>query len=230
MGLDLVELVVRFEDAFGIAIPDKVATELTSSRKVIDYILTQVNGSDYGSCLSQQAFYFLRKRFVTVLGISPREFRPRQQLNSLIPLEHRRTIWLKMKSELGPSSLPNLARPFWLFSSLLFLSVLTLVIANIYARQHEAGSSTSFLFGLFVAIVVAYGGAIVSRPLQRNFRKGFECTGDLAKYLVVHNPRSFKQEWTREQVAEVVKEIIVDETGVKEFTEDSDFIKEMHLD
>jgi hypothetical protein len=230
MGLDLVELVVRFEDAFSIAIPDKVATELTSPRKVTDYVLTQVHASDDSSCLSQQAFYFLRKHFVMVLGISPREFRPKQQLSNLIPLEHRRKVWLKMKSELGASALPNLARPFWLFSSLSFLSVLTFVITNIYGRQRDAGSSTSFLFGLFAAIAVAYGGAVVSRPLQRSFRKGCESAGDLAKYLVVHNPGSFKQEWTREQIAEVVKEIIVDETGVKDFTEDSHFITEMRLD
>jgi acyl carrier protein len=230
MGLDLVELVVRIEDAFGIAIPDKVATELTTPRKVTDYVLTQVNASDESSCLSQQAFYFLRKHFVMVLDIPPGQFHPNQQLSNLIPLEQRREIWLMLKSKLGASGLPNLARPFWLFSALSFLSVLTLVIANIYGRQREAGSSTSFLFGLFAAIAVAYGGAVVSRPWQRNFRKGYECAGDLAKYLVVHNPALFKQEWTREQISEVVKEIIVDETGVKDFTEDSHFIKDMHLD
>jgi hypothetical protein len=135
-----------------------------------------------------------------------------------------------MKSELGASALPNLARPFWLFSSLSFLSAFTFVIANIYGRHRDAGASTSFLFGLFAAIAVAYGGAVVSRPLQRNFRKGCESAGELAKYLVVHNPGSFKQEWTREQIAEVVKEIVIDETAFKDFTEDSHFIKDMHLD
>ena len=230
MGMDLVELVVRFEDAFGIAIPDKVATELTSPRRVTDYILTQVTDSDERSCLSQQAFYFLRHQFVTVVGISPRGFNPKEQLKNLIPPQHRRETWLKMKSNLGGSALPSLARPFWLFSSLSFLSVLALIIASIYARQHDVGSSTSFLLGVLAAIVVAYLAAVVSRPWQRNFRKGFECAGDLANYLVVHNPRSFKKVWTREQIAAVVKEIIVDETGVNDFTEDSHFIKDMHLD
>lgn len=54
-----------------------------------------------------------------------------------------------------------------------------------------------------------------------------------AKYLTVHSPHAFKKEergWTREQVAAVVREIIIDQVGVKDFTEDSHFIDDMHLD
>jgi acyl carrier protein len=230
MGLDIVELVIRFEDTFAISIPDKVATEITTPRKVTDYIFSQVNVSSQGSCLSQQAFYFLRKQFVGVLGVPRAEFRPENQLESLLPLERRRENWLKMMDELGSSSLPTLARPVWLFSSLVLLSVLCFVIANGYARNHDAGAPSSFVFGMFVAMAVGYGGAIATRPLQRNFRKGHERVGDLAKFLIMHNPRCFKREWTRDQVAETVREIIIDETGVRDFSEDSHFIEDMHLD
>jgi acyl carrier protein len=40
MGLDVVELVVRFEDAFGISIPDEIAATLTTPREVTDYVMT----------------------------------------------------------------------------------------------------------------------------------------------------------------------------------------------
>jgi hypothetical protein len=230
MGLDTVELVIRCEDAFAISIPDKVAAELTTPRKVTDYIFSQVEVSSQSSCVSQQAFYFLRKNFVGVLGVRRGEFRPENQLESLIPLEHRREKWLKMKDELGASSLPTLARPVWLFSSLALLSVLGFVIANVYARNRDGGASASFIFGLFVAMTVGYVGAVVTRPLQRQFRKGYERPRDLAKFLVANNPRCFKRKWTRDQVAETVREIIVDETGVRDFNEDSHFIKDMHLD
>jgi hypothetical protein len=172
----------------------------------------------------------LRKKFVAVLGIPRGEFRPAYQLESLIPLESRRKNWLKMKDELGSSSLPDLARPVWLFSSLVFLSVLAFLIASIYARNHDGGSSLSFIFGFFVAMAVGYLGAVSTRPLQRNFRKGYERPGDLARFLVAHNPRCFKREWTREQVAETVRAIIIEETGLSDFSEDSHFIKDMHLD
>src|SRR5260370_7865682 len=162
--MDLVGVGGRFEGALGRGDGDKVGVELTRGRRVTDYILTQVTDSDERSCLSQQAFYFLRHQFVTVVGISPRGFNPKEQLKNLIPPQHRRETWLKMKSNLGGSALPSLARPFWLFSSLSFLSVLALIIASIYARQHDVGSSTSFLLGMLPAIVVSYLSPVSSRP------------------------------------------------------------------
>lgn len=46
MGLDSVELVIRIEDTFGIQIPDRVASKLTTPRKVTDFILSRVKESD----------------------------------------------------------------------------------------------------------------------------------------------------------------------------------------
>lgn len=131
MGLDLVELAIRFEDTFGITIPDRVAEELTTPRKVTDYIFSQVNTVNQSPCLSQQSFYYLRKKFVTLLGISRREFRPEVQLETLIPLGPRKEIWLKVMDEIGSSSLPALARPIWVVSSLGFLSILSLIVVNV---------------------------------------------------------------------------------------------------
>jgi hypothetical protein len=51
-------------------------------------------------------------------------------------------------------------------------------------------------------------------------------------YLLLHSPHSFKREpraWTRAQIAETVRAIIVDVTGKTNFTEDSDFINDMRL-
>jgi hypothetical protein len=44
MGLDVVELVMAFEEEFGISIPDAEAPELTTPRKVTDYIVEKVAG------------------------------------------------------------------------------------------------------------------------------------------------------------------------------------------
>lgn len=229
MGLETVELAIRFEDAFGIAIPDEVAVELTTPGKVTDYILTQVNAGSERHCLSQQAFYFLRKDFVSVLGISRSEFRPENELENLIPLESRKEAWLKMQHELGSSSLPTLARPIWLFYSLVFLTVLSFFVANVYLSQHDAGGVLAFFFALWVATGVGYTGAVATRPMQLNFRRGYKRAGDLARFLLLSNPRRFKYEWTREEVAETVRGIIIDEIGVEDFNEDSHFIKDMKL-
>jgi acyl carrier protein len=44
MGLDTVELVMAFEEKFGVSIPDQDASRLTTPRKVTDYILSKVEG------------------------------------------------------------------------------------------------------------------------------------------------------------------------------------------
>jgi acyl carrier protein len=229
MGLDLVELVIRFEEAFGIDIPDKVAADLTTPRKVNEYIFSQLTESCERTCLTQQAFYFLRAKFVTPLNISRSDFKPDTRLEDLVPLDRRRRVWADMQSELGPSAIPDLARPLWLFSLLAFLTVATLVVVTRYWSRDSLGS-ISFLFGLFAAILIGYAGEVMTRPLKRNFRGEYKCAGDLATYLSVHRPESFKKEWARDEVAAVVREIIVDETGVKDFTEDSHFIQDLHLD
>jgi hypothetical protein len=229
MGLDLVELVVRFEDAFGIAIPDTVAADLTTPRKVTEYIFSQLTESGERSCITQQAFYFLRGKFLPSLNISRSDFRPDTRLEDLVPLDRRRKVWAGIQSEVGPLAIPDLARPVWLFSLLAFLTIVTLVVVARYGFRDSPGSN-SFLFGLFAAILVGYGSGVVTRPLKRNFRREYKCAGDVAKYISVHRPQSFKKDWTKEEISGVVREIIVDETGVKDFTEDSDFINDMHLD
>ena len=49
MGLDVVELVVRIENAFGIDIPNEVAPQLTTPGKVIDYVLLQLTDRSSGA-------------------------------------------------------------------------------------------------------------------------------------------------------------------------------------
>jgi hypothetical protein len=234
MGLDTVELVISFEDAFGMAIPDEVAAQLTTPRKVTDYIIAQVVVSEDPSCLSQQAFYFLRRKLASSLNISRRDLAPNTRLENLIPVENRRLLWARLKTQLEPASVPDLARPIWLLSLLSLLTVLVFIYALIHAwNNFNVGSNFVLFFGLFVALVVGYGGAVITRPFKRTFRRGYECAGDLAKYLSVHSPHVFKKEkkgWTREQVAAVVHEIIIDQVGVKDFTEDSHFIHDMHLE
>jgi hypothetical protein len=234
MGLQTVELVIRFEDAFGIVIPDEVAAELTTPRKVTDYILTQVVVGEQPSCLSQQAFYALRQVFVPSLNIQRRDFSPNTQLENLIPLDRRRQIWAGIQRELGVSAVPELARSVWLFSLLACFTLLTFIATLLYAwNNFEAGATLGLPLGLTTAAVVGWSAAIVSRPFKRHFRRGYESAGDLAKYFSTHSPHIFKKEtrgWTREQVVAVVREIIVDEVGASEFTEDSHFINDMHLD
>jgi acyl carrier protein len=232
MGLDAVELVIRFEDAFGIGIPDEVAAQLTTPREVAEYVLTQVAVGDQSACLSQQAFYFLREKFVRHLNIPRRAFSPASPLEQLIPRENRKSLWASVRADAGVRVLPGLARPLWLFYSLALVTVSAFVYGIIWAGS-EVGGGLSFLFGLLAASAAGYAGAVLTRPLKINFRRGYERVGGLAKYLAASKPHVFKRDqrtWTREQVAQVIRHIIIDEAGRTDFTEDSHFINDLHLD
>jgi hypothetical protein len=185
MGLDIVELVIRIEETFSIQIPDPVASELTTPRKVTDFILTQVEETPVPlPCLSQKAFYLLRRGFVQHLAFTRQQFRPDTTLREIIPDENRDDIWKEIGSVIEIKKWPAMSRPKWL--------------------------------------------GFISPRAVHNVR-------ELVEYLVTNEPLVVKGEeavWTRSQVWEVLKRIIVDEVGITEtdFTEDSQFVEDMHLD
>jgi hypothetical protein len=56
---------------------------------------------------------------------------------------------------------------------------------------------------------------------------------ELVDYLVTNEPLTVKGNevaWSRAQVWDVLKRLIVDETAVTNFTEHSRFVEDMHLD
>jgi hypothetical protein len=61
MGLDSVELVMGFEEAFGIVIPDAITSEMITLRDTIDYVASLPAITPVARCLSQQTFYRLRR-------------------------------------------------------------------------------------------------------------------------------------------------------------------------
>jgi len=182
MGLDLVELTIRIEETFGIQIPDRVAPELTTPRKVADFILTQVEESQAPlSCLSQKAFYTLRREFTRHLSLPRGRFRVDAPLKEIVPEERKDAVWKSIASSMGVKRWPPMSRPVWL-------------------------------------------GFILPRV---------NSVRELVDYLVTNEPLVVKAEevaWSRAQVWDVLKRVIIDETAVKDFSEDSRFVEDMYLD
>ena len=231
MGLETVELVIRFEEAFGVTISDEVATSMTTPRAVTDYIVTQVVTADCSACLSQQAFYFLRRGFSSQLHLPRRQFRSEATLESLTPKEARKHTWRELQTEMGPRVLPDLARPVWL-SYFLFVGT---VLFSVYVSYATPGLPFQLRLVLGLALLVATGIAlsVLTRPFRTEFRRRFRTVAALVNYLCLNSPHTFKREkrvWTRAQIAETVRAIIVDVTGKTNFTENSHFINDMRLD
>ena len=230
MGLDLVELVISFEDAFGVAIPDKVATELTTPREVTEYLVTQLNVGRQTSCISQQAFYRLRRALSPVTKTQRADFRPTVMLSQLLPVESRKEAWAEARSQMGVSVLPDLVRPRWLVYGLTILIIVTAAFVFSHSYGASGNSAIAFLVSVFISGVLAHASQFATRSLRSQFSREYRTVGELAEYLALHNPHTFKKNWTREEIAETVRQIIIDQTGVHEFHEDSRFVQDMHLD
>lgn len=100
MGLDGVEIVIAWEEAFGISIADADAATLRTPRMAIDLIcrkLTIREGEDF--CFSQRIFYLLRRSFVTVLACPRAAVTPRTHLGGLIPIRGRQRVWTALSRE-----------------------------------------------------------------------------------------------------------------------------------
>jgi hypothetical protein len=113
MGLDFVELVLAWEDAFGISISDAEAEKMFTTRQVAECIFEKVRSpmpEDRG-CLSMRAFFRLRKAFQTE-GVPRREIRPDAKLTSLLPSRQRRDILSSVCERAGLRPLKRL--PFGL--------------------------------------------------------------------------------------------------------------------
>ena len=70
MGLDIVEFVMNVEEAIGVPIPDDVAGSMRTPRAFIDYVHNQLPKTDERHCLSQRAYYAVRRAMVHRIGIS----------------------------------------------------------------------------------------------------------------------------------------------------------------
>jgi len=108
MGLDAVEILLRTEDEFSIAISDEEAASVTTVGGLYRIVLAKLDVKP--GCLTSQAFYATRRALVDVLGIPRRSVRPSTTLYPLLPNETRRKQWEEIRRHLG-LAIPGLRIP-----------------------------------------------------------------------------------------------------------------------
>ncbi len=179
MGLDGVELVMAWEESFGISITDTDAGKLLTPRMATDLIydkLTTAAMPGPGGCLTQRAFHRLRSALQTAFDIPSVLIRPDALLGGLFPLGTRRERWQILQAHVGVNSFPKM------------------------------------FFGM-----LPYGCGTV---------------GSLARSLAARQPNFFRranEPWTRPQVRAVVREIIVEQLGIPEFSDDDEFARDLRV-
>ncbi len=115
MGLDTVEMIMEWEEAFNIEIPDRDTDRIRTPKDAIDYICGRLCVTDArgGSCLSMRAFHQLRNAVCQDAGVPRASMRPRARLNDVTRTD-RRKAWRAIcaaggwKRLTGPAYVPGL--------------------------------------------------------------------------------------------------------------------------
>ena len=107
--MDLVEFVMSVEDAFGISIADEHAEALVTPGLLVDHITARVASDVDAPCLSQRAFYAIRRATVDALGVSHSTVRPTTRWPELVGAGRRsRRAWQVIGAALQGVSWPGL--------------------------------------------------------------------------------------------------------------------------
>lgn len=70
VGLDTVELVMAYEEEFGIEIPDIDAEKICTVGQMFEYVKKRLQSTPPAACLSQRIFHKLRKALIQNYGMS----------------------------------------------------------------------------------------------------------------------------------------------------------------
>jgi hypothetical protein len=184
MGLDVVEFVMAVEDAFGLAVPDAEAERLTTPGRLIDYLAGRLppGGAEAGACLSQRAFYKLRRATCVGLSVDRQAVLPGTHLAAFFAGEEGERAWQDAQIELGAAHWPRLGR----------------------------------------------------RPLfDRALAPHLDTFGEAADFLATRCPVAVQEDgpgWTRVQVADAVRRLMRDELAIEEYTEASEWGRDLGLD
>jgi hypothetical protein len=205
---------------------------LLTPRLLTDYILGQVTTATATVCLTQRAFNLLRKSLIHQSRFKRSQIAPDVCLSQLLPKNQRRKIIQKVIAELGIKKPPQLVRPKWLTTGLFGASVLSGLGATVLTLP----SLTILAFLIFACATIGIGvlGAKLTRPFCTEFSKELQTIGDLARWVMTHKSDladATPSGWTREQITIRVRELIVEQLGVKpDFSDDARFIEDLGLD
>jgi len=105
MGMDTVYLVMGFEKAFGVPIPNPVAERMRTVRDVVDFFCSELTAAPSEGCSTQSAFYQLRSGLASMSsgGVS---LRPDTPLAALCPPAEWPRVWESARKATPDSDWP----------------------------------------------------------------------------------------------------------------------------
>jgi hypothetical protein len=100
MGLDTVELVMDIEGSFGVRFPDADAERMRTGRDVVRWLEQRLPMGE-GPCLTQRAFYRLRRAILMRAPASSAPIRPDTTVAELFNGEDANREWKSIGAEFG---------------------------------------------------------------------------------------------------------------------------------
>jgi acyl carrier protein len=111
MGLQGIELIMDFEEAFGVELTDAEAIESVTPRMIGDVIFSKLKATDERICQSQRAFYILRRAFIRIFNIDRKSITPDTQFRDFIGRSQEKEIWEQLRLAVAARSWPKLTLP-----------------------------------------------------------------------------------------------------------------------
>ena len=197
MGLDAVELVMRVEDEFGIAIPDDEAGSVRTVDDLYRIVLSKLDLTP--ACLSSKAFYRTRQALMASLQVPRRSIRPSSDLESLLPLSSRRDKWDEIAQRLA-LDFPRLRYSsvwrqcfFWIGA---LISAVVVLCLGILVERAFGGFVTSgeiWVPGFVIWIIFTAGlNSLINRSaLSLQTELPCQTAGDLSRMVLVSNHEHF---------------------------------------
>ncbi len=241
MGLEGVEIVMKVEEAFEIAIEDAEAEKITTPRHLIDLVMGKVGRPDRAACLTQRAFHRLRASLLRSTRLARGEIRLEATMTSLLPTRSRTQLLHQVIDDVGLTEQPKLVRPLRLVKVLSGLSLVLGAAAAVILLRAKPSSNlwtnlaidSPIFSGLIATILCGWVFALLTRNLRNDFKPAMATVGGFARWIVAHGPEVVDAppgQWSREQVAAKVREIVIDVLGCeKQYREDAHFVKELGM-
>ena len=210
---------MALEEGFGMAITDAEAEVCVTPAAVIDVIFGKLRASDERACVSQRAFYLLRKGLTHTLGVSRRSVALSSDVRSFAGAKSEPEVWNDLKTAVQARSWPALARSNWLVAGLWLLSF-ALFLALVAAFHWAAAAACT--------AVVALAAIRFTRPFCSHIPARYSRIRDLVPFAVTSDAIA----WTRGQVASLVKKLVTEQLGLREgqYREDAHFVKDLGMD
>jgi len=222
MGLEMVELVMRAEEEFGIEIKDEDCSFVSTCGQLCNLIQYQMGiGGVNEGCPSQRAFYHVRRELVGLTGKTRREITPRTSLHNLIPAQNRAQHWDELGKKLD-LSLPDLVRPDNITTPLNWWVILSVLLVLASWPLHIPWG---FALGSCISCYLVFQ---LTRPLAVALPIETRNVGDIARrYAPRYNTMS-PIEPTRDIWPQVQK-LISDELSIpiEKVTRDADFFRDL---